>query len=363
MDINKIINHVRNNGGVVFDSPYFINLFGIRDEGNVNKFNDTLVVYWFDENKNVHVYSPTKGFTTDPGFKSLVSPVSASGCAILKEGWYRKLWSKGLHKGKYSALVQVNACTVFRDNDRDKVLDMIDVPTNTGLFGINMHRANEHAVSVNVENWSAGCQVWASPGEYSYFMQLINKANSKGQKYFSYFLVNKKSFESGGFIPQPEPQTTPQTESYEMSLNEAGLSLIKKFEGCKLKAYKCPAGIWTIGYGNTFYEDGTAVKSGDEITNERANELFRNIVEQKFAAPVRKVIKSKINDNMFNAIVSFTYNLGIGNLKSSTLLKKVNANPNDITIRNEFSKWVKSGGKVLNGLVKRRKAEADLYFK
>lgn len=148
-----------------------------------------------------------------------------------------------------------------------------------------------------------------------------------------------------------------------MMMTEEGISLIKKYEGCKLTAYKCPAGVWTIGYGNTFYEDGSTVKPGDKITQERADQLFRNILEKKFLEPVRKLIVSDINDNMFSAIVSFTYNVGIGNLKSSTLLKKVNANPNDQTISLEFKKWVKSAGKVLPGLVRRRESESDLYFK
>lgn len=148
-----------------------------------------------------------------------------------------------------------------------------------------------------------------------------------------------------------------------MMMTEEGISLIKKYEGCKLTAYKCPAGVWTIGYGNTFYEDGSTVKPGDKITQERADQLFRNILEKKFLEPIRKLIVSNINDNMFSAIVSFTYNVGIGNLKSSTLLKKVNANPNDQTISLEFKKWVKSAGKVLPGLVRRRESESDLYFK
>ena len=146
-------------------------------------------------------------------------------------------------------------------------------------------------------------------------------------------------------------------------MTEEGISLIKKYEGCKLTAYKCPAGVWTIGYGNTFYEDGSTVKPGDKITQERADQLLRNILEKKFLEPIRKLIVSDINDNMFSAIVSFTYNVGIGNLKSSTLLKKVNANPNDQSISLEFKKWVKSAGKVLPGLVRRRESESDLYFK
>jgi lysozyme len=145
-----------------------------------------------------------------------------------------------------------------------------------------------------------------------------------------------------------------------MEVNKAGKDLIKQFEGCKLKAYKCPSNLDTIGYGNTFYPDGTKVKPGDVITQERANELLDIIVED-FAKKVKPLIKQNLTDNNFSALVSFAYNAGVGNLKNSTLLKKVNANPKDPSIRAEFMKWVRANDKVLNGLVKRREAEAKLY--
>lgn len=137
--------------------------------------------------------------------------------------------------------------------------------------------------------------------------------------------------------------------------------LVKVFEGCKLSAYKCPAGIWTIGYGNTAYENGKAVKEGDKITLERAEQLLE-IILIKFIQQVGEVVKSEINQNQKDALTDFAYNCGVGNLKSSTLLKKVNKNPKDPTIKDEFLKWNKSNGKVLNGLTKRRQAESNLYF-
>lgn len=145
-----------------------------------------------------------------------------------------------------------------------------------------------------------------------------------------------------------------------MEINKAGKDLIKRFEGCKLKAYKCPAGVWTIGYGNTFYEDGTKVKEGDVITQERADELF-DIIINDFARMTDALVKSNVTENNFAAIVSFTFNVGTGNLKKSTLLKKVNANPKDPSIRAEFNKWVRANNVVLKGLVRRREAEAKLY--
>ena len=146
-----------------------------------------------------------------------------------------------------------------------------------------------------------------------------------------------------------------------MKLNNAAKELIKMFEGCKLTSYQCSAGHWTVGYGNTFYEDGTPVKPGDKITKERAEVLF-TIIANEFSAKVAPLVKSKVNENQFGALVSFAYNAGVGNLQKSTLLKKVNANPADSTIRAEFMKWDKAGGKQLAGLTRRRKAEADLYF-
>ena len=140
-----------------------------------------------------------------------------------------------------------------------------------------------------------------------------------------------------------------------------GIPIIRKFEGLKLRAYLCPADVWTIGYGNTFYENGSKVQEGEKITLDRADKLLFFVVT-KFEAEVKKLVKSAINDNQLGALTSFAFNVGAGNLAKSTLLKKVNANPNDVTIRDEFMRWTKAGGKVLNGLVTRRKAEADLYF-
>jgi lysozyme len=147
-----------------------------------------------------------------------------------------------------------------------------------------------------------------------------------------------------------------------MKLNKEGADLIKEFEGCKLKSYQCSAKKWTIGFGNTFYEDGSPVMPGHAITQEKADQLFE-IIANEFAEKVAKLVPSHITPNQFGALVSFAYNCGIANLQKSTLLKKVNANHNDLTIRAEFAKWNKAGGKVLAGLTRRREAEANLYFK
>lgn len=146
-----------------------------------------------------------------------------------------------------------------------------------------------------------------------------------------------------------------------MKLNKKGIDLLHQFEGLRLEAYLCPAKVPTIGYGNTYYEDGKKVKIGDKITEERADQLFLMIAED-FSKAIRPFIKSSLSENQFSALVCFAYNVGVANLKKSTLLTKVNANKDDKTIRDEFMKWDRANGKVLAGLTRRRRAEADLYF-
>lgn len=147
-----------------------------------------------------------------------------------------------------------------------------------------------------------------------------------------------------------------------MKVNKLGIETMHHFEGCKLTAYQCQAKVWTIGWGNTFYPDKTPVKQGDVITQEQANALFETVMNN-FALGVKKCLTKEVNENQFSALVCFAYNVGIGSLQKSTLLKKININPNDETIAGEFAKYTKAGGKVLLGLVRRRKVESDLYFK
>jgi lysozyme len=147
-----------------------------------------------------------------------------------------------------------------------------------------------------------------------------------------------------------------------MKLNNAGYQLICEFEGLRLKPYLCSAKVPTIGYGNTYYPDGKRVTLLDkEITKEYAFEIFK-VIADKFGKRVSEMVKKPLTQNQFNALVSFAYNVGTGAFSTSTLLKKVNANPNDLTIRNEFARWTRANGKIVNGLVNRRKKESDVYF-
>ena len=147
-----------------------------------------------------------------------------------------------------------------------------------------------------------------------------------------------------------------------MTISNTGLNQIKKHEGLRLHAYLDPVGIPTIGYGNTYYENGDKVKMGEFITIERAEQLLRFFIDKKFSPAIDSMVKPELNQSQFDALISFAYNVGLGALSNSTLLKKVNANPSDNSIRQEFLKWNKAGGQVWKGLTKRREEEADMYF-
>lgn len=147
-----------------------------------------------------------------------------------------------------------------------------------------------------------------------------------------------------------------------MNLTNEIRAKMMQWEGCRLKAYRCPAGVLTIGYGHT----GPDVEPGMEITAPQAVALFNADVD-KFARSVEAALAGvPLKQKQFDAVVSLAYNIGLGALKKSTLYRKVKANPNDPTIRVEFMKHVNArvNGvlKPLPGLVKRRTAEADHYF-
>lgn len=142
-----------------------------------------------------------------------------------------------------------------------------------------------------------------------------------------------------------------------MKTSQTGVDLIKSFEGCKLTAYKCSAGVNTIGFGNTYYKNGNKVKIGDKITQDEANKLFLDLLP-KYEKTVLDAIKVPLTQNQFDALVSFCWNCG----SSKTLFSLVNQKSEHVYDW-WISHYVMGGGKVLNGLVRRRKAEATLFVK
>ncbi len=161
---------------------------------------------------------------------------------------------------------------------------------------------------------------------------------------------------------------------------DKGLNLIKSYEGivdgnpktASLDPYLCPAGYWTIGWGHVVTFNGKMLRGAENktlaysqypkgITLQEAEALLQTDLT-KFIEQIRNLIKVELNDNQDNALLSFAFNLGPGNLAKSTLLKKVNANPADPSIKTEFMKWISKGTPYEKGLTRRRAAEADLYF-
>lgn len=150
-----------------------------------------------------------------------------------------------------------------------------------------------------------------------------------------------------------------------MTPSQTAYTIIKGFEGLRLHAYPDPGTggkPYTIGYGSTMYQDGSKVQPDDHLNVHEATKILEWEVNNKAIIVDRLTSNTMLNQNQFDSLVSFAYNVGVGAFAKSTLLKKVRLTPNDPAIRAEFNKWNKAGGRVLAGLTARRKKEADLYF-
>lgn len=171
------------------EGDYNLNLIGIRSADQVaNTFNDYLAVAWrFDGIPHCLTFPAT----TDPGIFWREHPANVSGTAIVVPGQYLGLWEIGLHRGQYPALVQRGPIRVYRDNNRDRVLDQ-DAPIDAGLFGINCHRASANGESRQVDKWSAGCQVLAHPKDFALLMALCERAAENWGRSFTYTLLEEK---------------------------------------------------------------------------------------------------------------------------------------------------------------------------
>mgnify|MGYP003657172885 FL=1 len=165
-----VLDRIEAMGFKVFEGELNVNLIGVRSVSReANKFDDHLHLCYQTGGRWVeHVYT----ITTDPGTYWLANPSNVDGTAILVPGQYRGAYAIGLHRGKYEALVQAGKVAVYRDGDRDNVLDP-DVPAEWGHYGINIHRASAHRTSTAVEKWSAGCQVFADPEQFAQFLSVV----------------------------------------------------------------------------------------------------------------------------------------------------------------------------------------------
>ena len=173
------------------EKPYELNIVGVRHNSTIhNKFDDLLYVFW----KNNARKWEGKYFTitTDPGTFWLNNPENPKGTAILKEGQYS--YQLGLHKGEYEALVQQKPVTVFRDYDRNAILDFNNGKQESGFFGINIHRANAVGKTKTIDKYSAGCQVFEDASDFANFLILSKKHKDLYGNSFKYTLIDERAF-------------------------------------------------------------------------------------------------------------------------------------------------------------------------
>jgi hypothetical protein len=180
---------IHSRGWKWYTAPFDLNIIGIRSaEKQANRFDDLIVIAYMDGLGCKRVYCAEA--TTDPGLYWLYNPMNVEGCAILKPGNYRACWQYGKHNGAYDALVQIGNMTVWRDGNKDSILDK--GPEDTGLFGINLHRSAFDPVAVNVNRWSAGCQVVQARTKFDDIMELCRQQMAHGHgNRFSYTLIEE----------------------------------------------------------------------------------------------------------------------------------------------------------------------------
>ena len=194
MTTKNLRNFVTYKDYVFFDGnkPLNLNILGVRrNNSGTNKFDDFIAVLYKDENLNpvCKVYP----ITTDPGEYWLKNPINPKGTAVLVPGQYRGAWKIGKHQNNYTALVQRKKVKVWRDNNRDEVIDYQQLKLiNEGYFGINIHRSNPYTQSFLVNRWSAGCQVFQKIDDYKEFMELCKLSADLYGNSFSYTLITEE---------------------------------------------------------------------------------------------------------------------------------------------------------------------------
>jgi hypothetical protein len=191
--VERVKSVFKDKGYAFFEKgDYNVNLIGVRrDTRTPNKFDDFFMLIYKIEGMWVSHWFYC---TTDAGLFYLKHPIVQKGCALLKEGQYRGAYRLGMHKGSYEALVQARPVTVYRDNNRDGKMDF-DAPTDTGLFGINIHKAaNFPTKTYNVDKWSAGCQVIQDQHDFEYLIRVCNESARRYGNSFTYTLTHENDY-------------------------------------------------------------------------------------------------------------------------------------------------------------------------
>lgn len=183
---------LKQNGYTLYTEPYRLNIVGLRSDSVIpNRFDDEIHVFYtkHDGNWNYHIWPAT----TDPGTFWLNNPSYEQGTAILAQGQYLDSYAIGKHKGLYDALIQTKPITVIRDYDRDALLDFYNGERQTGIFGINIHRAESSGTTRLINKYSAGCQVFQDANDFEQFMTLCKQHRSRYGNSFTYALVDFRS--------------------------------------------------------------------------------------------------------------------------------------------------------------------------
>ena len=216
----NILRYMRSKDYVIYDKPYQLNIVGVRNaQSQSNKFDDSVFVFYKDDNNNfVEKEYPA---TTDTGMFYLLNPMSNLGAAMLKEGQYVDSYIQGLHKGQYLALVQNKPVTTYRDYDRNAVFDIFTKET-TGNYGINIHKAG--ANSQDVDNWSAGCQVFQKSDDFNDFMDKTTKHRNLYGNSYTYTLIDERAI-------MRRKRRIALFFTFGISLIGSGILLIKKLRG------------------------------------------------------------------------------------------------------------------------------------
>lgn len=192
--INEIQKVLGKKGYTFFDQnkPYNVNIISVRSKSTIaNSFDDTLCLVYRDETLAFQFFA--FDVTTDPGMYWLKNPTNVSGTAILVPGQYKGSHHIGLHKGQYEALVQKAPVKVWRDANKDGILNFSGTQ-HQGVFGINIHRSNPAGESQAVEKWSAGCTVFKKVADFNFFMSICNKSKNLYGNSFTYTLLEEADF-------------------------------------------------------------------------------------------------------------------------------------------------------------------------
>lgn len=190
--VRAIKSLMKRKGYYISEKPYELNTVGIRsDSTKANSFDDLMLVWYKDQDGNiVEHHFP---ITTDPGTYWLENPMNPKGTALLKQGQYKDAYEIGKHQGKYTALVQRKPVTVLRDYDRKNELDFVNGTPDTGMHGINIHRASSSGTTKSIDKYSAGCQVFANADDFNKFLTMAQKHKDMYGNKFTYTLFDARA--------------------------------------------------------------------------------------------------------------------------------------------------------------------------